>query len=232
MRKKGYIQSIKEFEDLVNEHKKPFKRWLMYLTDEYTLTKDGFRFRLMHFEDSLHFKVLKKNKVHPEILEELAEIFSPSTWEAVAKYQKLSWRFISDFESELNFRMLSKHQDLHLNTLLEFENRIIWGYVSQYQKLSSEIIDRFSEDLNWKLLCKYQALTEDIIEKYEHKISWNQVALNQRLTRPFIEKYKDKIRPGILYDNLLIRRKIKRKLIKMRIIWFKPGEIAKYNWRK
>jgi len=231
MKKRGEIHSIKEYKKKVADLKKPLSKYCLYLFDEYTLTKEGFKFRLLNLEDSLNFRVLRRYDVDLGTLTEMAESFEDYSWAAVARYQKLDWRFIADFEDELNFQALCRYQNFEMETLLTYEDQIDWEVIAQYQNLTPEIMDRFANRLNWKILSKNQRLTEELIEKYEDRISWFNISLNQKLSIEFVNKYKDKIRPGILYDNFVIRKKVKRKLIRMRVLWFSRTRHARYKWR-
>lgn len=66
----------------------------------------------------------------------------------IPQYQKLSEKFIDEFNSDLS-----------------------WTLISAYQKLSEPFIERYQDKIDWPLIFQYQKLSPEFNEKYKNRLT-------------------------------------------------------------
>ena len=111
-------------------------------------------------------------------------------WDLISEFQKLSEEFIREFQVKFDWFYISKYQKFSENFIREFQDKVYWFYISKYQKLSENFIREFQDKVDWDDISQYQKLSENFIREFKNKLNWDFVSSYQKLSHNFIENFK------------------------------------------
>ena len=111
-------------------------------------------------------------------------------WDLISEFQKLSEEFIREFQVKFDWFYISKYQKFSENFIREFQDKVYWFYISKYQKLSENFIREFQDKVDWDDISQYQKLSENFIREFKNKLNWDFVSSYQKLSDNFIENFK------------------------------------------
>ena len=86
-------------------------------------------------------------------------------WVNISEYQKLSEKFIREFQDKVDWSYISEYQVLSENFIREFNGKVYWSYISDKQILSESFIKEFKYKLNWYFICEHQVLSVNFIDE-------------------------------------------------------------------
>ena len=111
-------------------------------------------------------------------------------WDLISEFQKLSEEFIREFQVKFDWFYISKYQKFSENFIREFQDKVYWFYISKYQKLSEKFIREFKDKIDWVCISVFQKLSENFIREFQDKVDWDFVSSYQKLSDNFIENFK------------------------------------------
>ena len=114
-------------------------------------------------------------------------------WHRISSCQKLSEKFIREFQDKIIWDLISEFQKLSEEFIREFQVKFDWFYISKYQKFSENSIREFQDKVYWFYISKYQKLSENFIREFQDKVDWAYISIYQKLSENFIREFKDKI---------------------------------------
>ena len=82
---------------------------------------------------------------------------------------------------KVNWHWISWGQKLSLKFIKEFQDKVDWNGISRYQKLSLEFIKEFQDKVDWIGISCNKYLTNDIILEFYNKL--NSVILLNRIDK-------------------------------------------------
>jgi hypothetical protein len=131
--------------------------------------------------------MIKTQELSEDFLFFYASHIPDSCWNRLATYQKLTEKFIIDFNYKLDISILLTSQVVHEKTI-------------------RENMQIFQEYL-WHA-CRYQYLSEEFINEFQDQLHWGQLFLNQdHLSISFISKNISRFPKEYIYDPLDIFHK-------------------------
>jgi hypothetical protein len=113
---------------------------------------------------------LIKKKYSEKTLEKNIDLFNYEDWFCIARFQKLSEKFIEKYSDKLN-----------------------WYYISGFQNLSEEFMEKHSNKICWFSISLYQKLSEEFIKKHINKIDVEELMYNKRVSKKTKNKIKKEI---------------------------------------
>ena len=129
-------------------------------------------------------------------------------WDLISEFQKLSEEFIREFQVKFDWFYISKYQKFSENFIREFQDKVYWFYISKYQKLSENFIREFQDNVYWAYISIYQKLSENFIREFKDKVDWVLISECQKLSDDFIKEFDLKIdEDNWLYKSIEFKKK-------------------------
>jgi hypothetical protein len=132
-------------------------------------------FTLTNILDFMH--VLKSCKCSEPFLRSFigrfGDKFTEAHWRMISGYQKLSSKFIKDFQDKIDWKCISSFQDLSDNFIEEFKEKIDWKCLGMGNEVPETIIRRYPDKIEWGWESLYKGKPNSFFEEFSEYIQWN-----------------------------------------------------------
>ena len=92
--------------------------------------------------------ILYKYRVPLSIIRKYHKDFQTNEWHMISKYQKLSEKFIIEFQDKVSWEDISCFQILSKDFIRKFKDKIDWYFLTRYHKLSDSFREEFADKLS------------------------------------------------------------------------------------
>jgi hypothetical protein len=93
-------------------------------------------------------------------------------YERISAHRYLSDKFIIEFQTELNWKIISRCQKLSAKMIRHFQHKLNWFEISEKQIMSEDFIREFQDKLNWGSL-SYRTFSNEFLIEFKHRIIWS-----------------------------------------------------------
>jgi hypothetical protein len=144
-------------------------------------------------------QLFEKNNVLKKIIYTL-NFEDNKTFDKINKWLKNVWsrqelfeEFISEFQDDANWYIISRYHRLSEDFIRDFQDKVYWNKISKYQKLSEDFLREFQDKVNWHKISEYQILSENFIREFQNKVNWHKIRKFQELSEDFKLEFQDKL---------------------------------------
>lgn len=141
-------------------------------------------------------------------LELLKEFESEIDWDIVSKFQIPKTQFLLEFKNSINWYILCRNHNLSMEQIKIFQDYVDWNYISEQNVYNNiKFIEQFKTKLNWYKVSRYFNLNSNTIEKFNKYLIWPEVSNFQNLDYYLISKFENKIDWSRFSANIFSIRK-------------------------